>query len=802
MLINQNHQITGVLEGISKGANIITSTLGGAGKNVLMFKNGGLAFTKDGVSVARELGFTDVENNIGAKLLIDACNKTVSMCGDGPQPLYSKILTPNGWTTMGEVEEGDIICSVDGKFQIVEGVFEKGEREIYEVRFMDGRVVECCEDHLWTVFTNNGKQLTTTTKNLIESNKIYVKKGSGVSQYGYYVPIAKVDFQEKELPIDPYLLGLILGDGSISTRTIKITLALHEDFILEKLPAGLKHSVAINPKKNCLNITLNGKEIRNKLKELGLFGKKSGSKFIPDIYLYNSKHNRKKLLEGLLDSDGHINKKDRFEYSTISKNLYKGFCELVRGLGYSIYTRIHFRDNDKSSYSQTPIYRITQLKGYKYGNKIVSILPTGTRTQMRCIKVSNENNLYVTDNYVVTHNTTLTSLFVKEFTEKLFKEIENGAEVNDLLDSTRLLIADVASYLKAQAKQIESTQDVYNIAFTSCKNPKLATLIQNVYKKSGLDARITLNKSTEHRETYVEHTEGLTMYDGMINDYFANQDDGSCVFEKPEFWIEDKYFNLVDEIKEVLDDNHTRKVPLVIIGKNFSQAVIQHCLRNKVGPQNLQICLVKLPGFGSQAIKENIADMKVFITNGSANRVHITRETITIYNNPAKQSMKRRLAQLEAKAENATEEFDQRDFLTRIANLQQKSAIIHVGGITEKSRDEEYDRIEDAIGAVKSATVLGYVPGTGLSLFKYTFSNVSPTWFNSVLQTPFEKILNNANIKALPIEPNGNAWIPFNVRTKQYDESLIDPVYVIITALENSFALAELLVNVSYVLYD
>jgi chaperonin GroEL len=479
MLINQNQSIEKVIEGISKGADIITSTLGGAGKNVLMFKDGGLAFTKDGVSVAREIGFPDVENNIGAQLLIDAANKTVKHCGDG---------------------------------------------------------------------------------------------------------------------------------------------------------------------------------------------------------------------------------------------------------------------------------------------------------------------------------TTLTSLFVKEFVEKLFKEIrENGAEVNDLLDNTRLLIADVSNYLKTQARQIESTQDVYNIAFTSCKNAKLATLIQNVYKKSGLDARITLNKSTEHRETYVEHTEGLTMYEGMINSYFANQDDGSCVFEKPEVWIEDKYFNLVDDIKGQLEDSHTKKVPLVIIGRNFSQAVIQHCLRNKVGHQNLQVCLIKLPGFGTQAVKENIADMKVFLTDGTCNRIHITEETFTIYNNPAKQSMRKRLVTLNLKAERSTEEFDQRDYFTRIANLQQKSAIIHVGGITEKSRDEEYDRIEDAIGAVKSATIMGYVPGTGVTLYNYAQDNYSvlPDYFYHILKEPAYKILSNANLSNL--EP---ADKPFNVRIKQIDETLIDPVYVIITALENSFALAELLVNTSYVMHD
>jgi chaperonin GroEL (HSP60 family) len=791
-LENNNNSTKGVLEGIRKASDIITSTMGGSGKNILMFEKKLLQWTKDGVSVAKKIQFKDPEEDAGAQMLITAANKTVRECGDGPQPLYSKILTPNGWTTMGEVKEGDVICSTDGRFQTIEEVFEKGEREIYEVKFMDGRIVECCEDHLWTVFTNSGKQLTTTTKKLIESNKIYLKRGLGVSQYGYYVPIAEVDFQEKELPIDPYLLGLILGDGSISTKTIKITLALHEGFILEKLPVGLKHSVSTNLKKNCLNITLNGKEIRDKLIGLGLFGKKSDSKFIPDLYLYNSKDNRKKLLDGLLDSDGHLNKRGRFEYSTVSENLYKGFCELTRGLGYSLYSKIHSRNSDPDSYSQVPIYRIRQLKGYTNGNKIVSILPTGVKTQMRCIKVSSENNLYVTDNYIVTHNTTLTSLFVQEFVSKLFKLCEERP-VNDVLEEWEGNINLVVEELQKRSQKIENVEQIYNIALTSCKNEALAKLIHEIYRKVGLKASISVQLSEHSPASYYEVTKGLNFDGGLIHPLFANQLNGTYQAEKPYIWLTEEIMNDFEGNAEVINDFHENKIPLIIIAKDFSDSFIRYTLTNKQS-KNLDICLLKLPGWGA-GVRENVRDMKSFITRDRVNKITVTPTDFTLYNNPDSKKVRTRIKQLEAQQEGFTEEFDINDFARRIDTLNQTSAIIYVGGRTFANAQEEFDRIEDAVGACRTACRGGYIKGAGAELQDIADKFQMP--FQDVLLAPQYKIFTNAN---LPMKLFSN--IPFNVKTKQPDPNLLDPTNVVITALLNSFALATLLINTSYILHD
>ena len=82
-LENNNDSVRGVLNGIQKAANIITSTMGGSGKNVLMFEKKNLQFTKDGVSVAKKIQFKDSEEDAGAQMLITAANKTVRECGDG-----------------------------------------------------------------------------------------------------------------------------------------------------------------------------------------------------------------------------------------------------------------------------------------------------------------------------------------------------------------------------------------------------------------------------------------------------------------------------------------------------------------------------------------------------------------------------------------------------------------------------------------------------------------------------------------------------------------------------------------------
>jgi chaperonin GroEL len=388
--------------------------------------------------------------------------------------------------------------------------------------------------------------------------------------------------------------------------------------------------------------------------------------------------------------------------------------------------------------------------------------------------------------------TTLTSLFVQEFVSRLFK-ITETEPVNETLDQWKEQIDLVIEELKLRSKRIESIDDIYKIALTSCKNETLALLLYEIYRKVGLKASISVQLSEHSPTSYYEVTKGLNFDKGLLHPLFANQLGGTFQAENPEIWITDEVLGKMEDYIEAINDLHEAGTPLVIIAKDYSDSFIRYALTNK-NSQNLQICLLKLPGWGS-GVAENIKDMKAFITRNKVNKITVTPTDFTLYNNPDSKKVKTRIKQLEAQIMSFTEEFDVADFQKRIDNLNQTSAIIYVGGRTLANAQEEFDRIEDAVGACKTACRYGYVRGTGAELVDIA-NNLPDGEFRNVLLSPAQKILLNANIN-LPVSHDS-----FNVKTKQHDLSLIDPTNVIITALLNSFALATLLINTSHILYD
>lgn len=387
--------------------------------------------------------------------------------------------------------------------------------------------------------------------------------------------------------------------------------------------------------------------------------------------------------------------------------------------------------------------------------------------------------------------TTLTSLFVNEFVQRLFEEIKDKP-VNDVLDYTKSKVQEVIEKIKEQSKVIESYDEIYKIALTSCKSESIARLIESVYRKTGFNASISVEMSENLNKTYPEITSGLTFDSGLINNGFANQENGNCSFEKPEIHVFDEVLSDTEEFQKIADYYNEKKTPLVILAPDYSDGFIRWALFNKAN-RNLQICLLKIPGYG-MSVGENIKDLKAFLNGNSANKITITPMDFTVYNNPDKKKIRNRVKQLTSRMEVEVEDFVVVDFQKRIHRLNQTAAIIYVGGVTRKTADEEYDRIEDAVGACKSALQLGYVPGQGISLMNLDIE--CEDWFRSILKSPYFTILGNARLDA-PKE-----LIPYNVRTRQYDTNLVDPSLVIIKALENSFALAELLINTSYTLHD
>ena len=167
-------------------SDLVGSTLGPGGMSVVIERQEtGLppVVTKDGVTVYKALGFNNPVQQVLMETAREASIRTAAEAGDGPQPLWSKVLTPNGFVEMRDVTVGMEICGTNGTTQTVVGIFPKGVKEIVKVTFEQGQVVECCEDHLWSVAVGHGARYafesTATAKTLLKDFKpgLYVTPG-------------------------------------------------------------------------------------------------------------------------------------------------------------------------------------------------------------------------------------------------------------------------------------------------------------------------------------------------------------------------------------------------------------------------------------------------------------------------------------------------------------------------------------------------------------------------------------------------------------------------------------------------
>jgi hypothetical protein len=366
------------------------------------------------------------------------------------QPLTSKVLTPEGWREMGQIQVGDSVVGSDGTAKRVLGIYPQGSREVYEVHFTDGSIVETCEEHLWEVETYRDRRSNYGRKRRLEKlnrkedyykqDKILttkeLQKDTLISPSPYKHPdqvtrnykirvISKpVEFVQKEdLVVPPYTLGALIGDGSLTPGGIGITSV--DPHILHRISQELPPSLDLRQVGGTITFGIRTTDLSNgnlyiqELKELGLTVK-SEHKFIPKKYLFSSTAARRLLLQGLMDTDGTLDPNGMHTYySTTSKQLAEDVQELARSLGHV--ASISFRENEfLGCYKVTVVdngveelfslprkknrhIKKTKYPAAKYVEKVVN---TGRKEEMQCIYIDSEDHLYVTDGYTLTHNTT------------------------------------------------------------------------------------------------------------------------------------------------------------------------------------------------------------------------------------------------------------------------------------------------------------------------------------------------------------------------------------------------------------
>ncbi|TDC70365.1 phosphate starvation-inducible protein PhoH [Actinomadura sp. GC306] len=359
------------------------------------------------------------------------------------QPIFTRVLTPEGFRPIGELEVGDLVMGSNGKPTPVLGVYPQGEKEIFRLTAQDGASTLCTADHLWSVRTRADRRRNKPNRVLETREMIGNLRAAHARRYELPLLDAPVHFPARDVPMDAYALGLLLGDGcltgsttpSFSTNDPELAGALESllpgvavrhrrgpDYVLNRIAEPGQVITIENP-------------VTGVMRRLGLCGSRSDTKFIPAEYLHNSAEVRLGVLQGLLDADGGPVTQDartcRIQYTTTSRRLRDDVLFLVRSLGGVVYHRVrplagrapgrakgravHYRHDafilDLRLPPEIVPFRL-ERKAEKYraagGGRpmrfIDSIEPAG-KAEAVCIQVAAADSLYVTEDFLLTHNT-------------------------------------------------------------------------------------------------------------------------------------------------------------------------------------------------------------------------------------------------------------------------------------------------------------------------------------------------------------------------------------------------------------
>ena len=312
-------------------------------------------------------------------------------------PLDTPIPTPRGWTTMGKLEKGDIVFDESGKPTEVVGKSEVKNKPCYKITFDDTSTAICDNEHLWKLSTGFTYPIT----KLKIGDKINLAK--------------PLKLPKQDLPIDPYVLGVWLGDG----RKRNGEISCNDPPIIDEIIArGYELGKDISSKNNCPQHTIIG--LRTQLRKLDLLN----NKHIPQIYLRASYKQRLDLLRGLMDSDGNVNPvRKQCVFTNCNKRLSEDTKELLLSLGQrplishvlntqfdkdiDVYP-VSFRPIDINPFLLSRKSKAIKEKweyGYSNYRKIINI-ETVPSQPTQCIMVNSQTNTYLcTKNMIPTHNT-------------------------------------------------------------------------------------------------------------------------------------------------------------------------------------------------------------------------------------------------------------------------------------------------------------------------------------------------------------------------------------------------------------
>jgi chaperonin GroEL len=411
------------------------------------------------------------------------------------------------------------------------------------------------------------------------------------------------------------------------------------------------------------------------------------------------------------------------------------------------------------------------------------------------------------------------------------RNVVAGASAIDLKRGLDRASKAAIAALRAMSREVKTRKEKAQVATISAHNdPAIGELVADAMEKVGGEGVITVEES-KTTETTLEVVEGMQFDRGYISPYFVtNPEKMTAELEDPYILIHEKKLGGLQPMLPLLETIVRSARPLLIVAEDVEGEALATLVVNKLRG-GLKAVAVKAPGFGDRrkAMLEDLAvltggeviceEVGIKLENatiemlGTAKRVVVTNENTTIVGgNGKKTEIDGRCAQIRARIEETTSDYDREKLRERLAKLAGGVAVIRVGAPSESEMKSRKEALDDAISATKAAVAEGIVPGGGLALIRCIDAvareesacegdeRTGVQILKRALEAPTRQIAENSSVDAGVVVARmlaGEGAFGFDAARKEYvdlvEAGIIDPTKVVRVALENAVSVASVL---------
>lgn len=435
-------------------------------------------------------------------------------------------------------------------------------------------------------------------------------------------------------------------------------------------------------------------------------------------------------------------------------------------------------------------------------------------------------------NDVAGDGTTTATILAQSMIQNGLKAVEKGANPVLMKEGINYASHEVANYILAHSKKIETSDDIENVATISSGDKTIGQFIAEAMDKVGRNGVISVDESNSF-DTELEVAEGMQYDKGYVSPYMVSDREKMIVdLDNPLVFITNHKINTVQEILPMLEQVMQTNKPLLLIADDYEQEVISTLVVNKLRG-TFNVVATKAPGFGDNQ-KEVLQDIAI-LTNakfinkdlqmelkdvtmadlGSMKKVHITKDHTTMIGGAGdKEAINQRITEITKQMNNSKNDYDKKNYAERLGKLSNGVAIIKVGGATESELKEKKLRIEDALNATKAAVSEGIVMGGGVTLvnayvaLKEQLKNQNVDVQKGIkvvldaLLAPMGQIAENAGFNSdeiIETQMKAEKGQGFDAKAGQwvsmFDKGIIDPTKVTRSALLNAASISALFIT-------